>query len=82
MFPAWRMKIRAAQVAFNEGRCDEASALLSRESVRGFLPAKRLSHEVAYATGRSSRSKLAAGDSVAGWQDIQQVSDSEAARSS
>ncbi|MDZ4657516.1 MAG: FHA domain-containing protein [Bythopirellula sp.] len=73
MFPAWRMKIRAAQVALKEGRCDEASALLSRESVRGFLPAKRLSHEVAsHLVDRAGR-KLAVGDSVAGWHDIQQA---------
>lgn len=73
MFPAWRMKIRAAQVALKEGRCDEASALLSRESVRGFLPAKRLSHEVAsHLVDRAGR-RLAVGDSVAGWHDIQQA---------
>jgi hypothetical protein len=67
------MKIRAAQVALNEGRCDEASALLSRESVRGFLPAKRLSHEVASRLVDRAGRKLAAGDSVAGWKDIQLV---------
>ena len=73
MFPAWRMKIRAAQVALKEGRCDEASALLSRESLRGFLPAKRLSYEVAsHLVDRAGR-KLALGDSVAGWHDIQQA---------
>jgi hypothetical protein len=67
------MKIRAAQVALKEGRCDEASAMLSRESLRGFLPAKRLSHEVAsHLVDRAGR-KLAAGDSVAGWHDIQQA---------
>lgn len=73
MFPAWRFKIREAQIALSEGRCDEASALLSRESLRGFLPAKRLSHEVAtQLVGRAER-KLAAGDSVAGWHDIEQA---------
>lgn len=73
MFPAWRMKIRAAQVALKEGRCDEASALLRRESLRGFLPAKRLSHEVASQLVDRAGRKLAAGDSVAGWHDIQQA---------
>jgi tetratricopeptide (TPR) repeat protein len=73
MFPAWRMKIRAAQVALQEGRCDEASALLSRESVRGFLPAKRLSFEVASRLVDRAGRKLAAGDSAAGWHDIQQA---------
>lgn len=73
MFPAWRMKIRTAQIALDEGRCDEASALLSRESLRGFLPAKRLSHEVAVRLVDRAGRKLAAGDSVAGWHDIQQA---------
>jgi tetratricopeptide (TPR) repeat protein len=73
MFPAWRMKIRTAQIALNEGRCDEASALLNRESLRGFLPAKRLSHEVAAQLVDRAGRKLAAGDSVAGWRDIQQA---------
>lgn len=73
MFPGWRMKIRTAQIALNEGRCDEASALLSRESVRGFLPAKRLSYEVASRLVDRAGHKLAAGDSVAGWHDIQQA---------
>ena len=67
------MKIRTAQIALNEGRCDEASALLSRESLRGFLPAKRLSHEVAVRLVDRACRKLAAGDSVAGWHDIQQA---------
>jgi hypothetical protein len=73
MFPAWRMKIRTAQIALNEGRCDEASALLSRDSLRGFLPAKRLSQEVAARLVDRAGRKLAAGDSVAGWHDIQQA---------
>jgi hypothetical protein len=67
------MKIRTAQIALDEGRCDEASALLSRESLRGFLPAKRLSHEVAARLVDRAGRKLAAGDSVAGWHDIQQA---------
>lgn len=68
------MKVRAAQVALKEGRCDEASALLRRESLRGFLPAKRLSQEVASQLVDRAGRKLAAGDSVAGWSDIQQAS--------
>ncbi|QEG34687.1 FHA domain-containing protein [Bythopirellula goksoeyrii] len=73
MFPSWRIKIRAAQVAIDEGRCEEASALLSRESLRDFLPAKRLSKEVATRMVDRAAGKIAAGDSVAGWHDIRQV---------
>ncbi|TWU28083.1 FHA domain-containing protein [Bythopirellula polymerisocia] len=65
--------MRAAQVAFDEGRCEEASALLSRETLRGFLPAKRLSQEVATRLVDRASEKIATGDSVAGWHDIRQV---------
>jgi len=73
MFPAWRLKIREAQLAVREGRWDEASALLSRESVRHFLPAKRLSREVASHFVRRAAERIEGGDSVAGWHDIQQA---------
>lgn len=73
MFPSWRLKIRAARVAFDEGRCEEASALLRRESLRGFLPAKRLSQEVATRLVDRATAKIACGDSMAGWDDIRQV---------
>ncbi len=73
MFPSWRLKLRTAQVAFDEGRCEEASALLSRESLRGFLPAKRLSKEVAAKLVNQANEKIANGDSTAGWKDIRHV---------
>ena len=47
MFPSWRIKIRDARRALEAGRPDEASELLQGEGVREFLPAKRLSQEVA-----------------------------------
>lgn len=47
MFLAWRLKIREARLALDDGRWDEAASLLQRESVRGFLPAKKLSRQLA-----------------------------------
>ena len=70
MFPSWRIKIRAARRALEAGRPDEASELLQRESVREFLPAKRLSQEVASQLVDRAQRRLAAGESSAGWQDL------------
>lgn len=74
MFPSWRLKIREAQIALRDGRWDEASALLGRESVRNFLPAKRLSHKVAAQLVDRAQQRLEQGESSAGWQDLEQAS--------
>lgn len=70
MFPSWRIKIREARQALEAGRPDEASELLQRESVRDFLPAKRLSQEVAAQLVDRAQRRLFAGESSAGWQDL------------
>ncbi len=70
MFPSWRIKIREARRALEAGRPDEASELLRRESVREFLPAKRLSEEVASQLADRAQRRLVAGESSAGWQDL------------
>lgn len=43
--------------------------MLSRESLRGFLPAKRLSQQVASQLIDRAGQKIAAGESMAGWAD-------------
>lgn len=70
MFPSWRLRIRDAQQALDAGRWDEAGQLLQRESVREFLPAKRLSQKVAARLVDRSQKRLTAGESAAGWQDL------------
>ena len=70
MFPSWRLKIWDARRAFKEGRWDEASALLRRESVRDFLPARKLSEEVASQLTERAQQRIVAGESSAGWQDL------------
>ena len=73
MFPKWRLKIREAKQALNHGRWDDASALLQGESVRDFLPAKRLSLQVASHLVGRARQRLQGGDTLRGWQDLQQA---------
>lgn len=60
-------------MALNAGRPDEAGQILQQESVRDFLPAKRLSHEVAKHLVSRAEQHLQLGDSIASWSDLQQA---------
>jgi FHA domain len=70
MFPAWRLKVREAQMAADSGRYDEAVALLEKESLREYLPGKRLATQVAGKIVKRAAEKLARGDSAAAWRDL------------
>ena len=71
MFPTWRLRLREARVAAQSGRYDDASRVLSDESLREFLPAKRLAQGVAEKMVERARDRFALGDTSAGWQDLQ-----------
>src|SRR5215218_8828251 len=71
MFPTWRLRLREARVAAESGRYDDASRVLSDESLREFLPAKRLARDVAGKIVERARNRFALGDTSAGWQDLQ-----------
>jgi hypothetical protein len=73
MFPAWRLQLREARVAWQNGRYDEAGALLTAESLRDFLPAKRLARDVAGKIVERANARFARGESSAGWHDLQQA---------
>jgi hypothetical protein len=57
-------------MAWRSGRYDEAGALLGAESLRDFLPAKKLAREVAEKILERAGDRLAHGDSAAGWRDL------------
>src|SRR3954452_19036586 len=71
MFPTWRLRLREARVAWQSGRYDDASRVLSDESLREFLPAKQLARDVAGKMVERARDRFALGDTSAGWQDLQ-----------
>ncbi len=71
MFPTWRLRLREARVAWQSGRYDDASRVLADESLREFLPAKRLARDVAGKMVERARDRFALGDTSAGWQDLQ-----------
>lgn len=70
MFPAWRLKLREARLAFQGGRFDEAGRLLERDDIREFLPAKVLAQDVAAKFVTRAEGRLAHGDTSAGWHDL------------
>ena len=70
MFPAWRLKLREAKLAFRQGRLDEAGELLDGE-LREYLPGKKLSEKVARRIAERARGRIAAGETSAGWHDLE-----------
>jgi hypothetical protein len=70
MFPTWRLRLREARLAWQNGRYDEASELLSAESLRDFLPAKKLAQHVAEKFMERAAERFAFGDTAAGWCDL------------
>ncbi|MGD9648909.1 MAG: FHA domain-containing protein, partial [Pirellulales bacterium] len=70
MFQPWRLKLREAQVALNDGRLDEASRILADGQLREFLPAKKLIARLASRFVRRGRDRLEQGESSAGWEDL------------
>ncbi|MAT68389.1 MAG: hypothetical protein CMJ58_02590 [Planctomycetaceae bacterium] len=68
------MELRGARRAMREGRWDEAAAMLTADSLREFLPAKRLSQKVAaHLLARAAQRLGGAGESSAGWRDLRQA---------
>lgn len=74
MFPTWRLRLREARMAWQSGRFDDASALLLTESLRDFLPAKRLAQGVAAKIVERAQDRFRRGNSLAGWQDLSTAS--------
>ncbi|HEX2476881.1 MAG TPA: FHA domain-containing protein [Lacipirellulaceae bacterium] len=70
MFPTWRLRLREARIALRSGRYDEASALLAADTLRDFLPAKKLAQNVAEKMLERAGERFAHGDSTAGWRDL------------
>jgi hypothetical protein len=64
------MRLREARVAYRDGRYDDATEMLSDETLRQFLPAKQLAQEVAGKILKRASDRFALGDSAAGWRDM------------
>ena len=71
MFQGWRLKLREAEEAADQGQLDEACQLLVQSDLRQYLPGKRLSTRVAGELAKRARRRVIQGDMSAGWRDLQ-----------
>ena len=75
MLTPWRFKLREAQVAVEQGRLDEAAALLTAGDLRQYLPVQNALAEIAKQTSRRGFERAAAGDLATGWRDLDRARD-------
>lgn len=73
MFPAWRLKLREAKLAVADGQWDAAAELLASQDLKEFRPAKKLSRDLATRLVARADARLAGGQSLAGWHDLEQA---------
>ena len=73
MFPTWRLQLREARIAVDDGRWEEAARQLASEPLCEFWPAKKLSRKLADQLVTRARQRLAGGESSAGWRDVSQA---------
>ncbi len=71
MFQGWRIKLREAEAAADQGQLDEASELLLQGDLRQYLPGRRLGARVAGELSARARRRAIQGDLAAGWRDLQ-----------
>ncbi len=71
MFQGWRLRLREAEEAADQGQLDEACQLLLQSDLRQYLPGKRLSTRVAGELAERGRRRVIQGDLSAGWRDLQ-----------
>jgi hypothetical protein len=70
MFPPWRFQLREAQVAFEQGRLDEAAQLVGQPQYKQYLPVQQLLAQVAEQLARRSLERSASGDFALAWRDL------------
>ncbi len=71
MFQGWRLRLREAEEAADQGQLEEACQLLLQSDLRQYLPGKRLSARVAGELAERGRRRVIQGNLSAGWQDLQ-----------
>lgn len=66
----WRLKVRQAKHALNEGRYDEACQVLGDAELRKFLPAKKLAEQLAGKMVDRAEQRINWGESRIGFHDL------------
>jgi len=73
MFPPWRFKLREAQVAWEQGRLEEAAELLGQPQLKSYLPVQQLGGQVSEQLARRALERAASGDFAGAWRDLDQA---------
>ncbi|MCO6457856.1 MAG: hypothetical protein J5I93_21330, partial [Pirellulaceae bacterium] len=71
MFQGWRIRLREAETALDQGRLEEAGRMLAEGDLQKFLPGRLLSGKVAQRLAERARQRMLQGDFAAGWRDLQ-----------
>jgi tetratricopeptide (TPR) repeat protein len=71
MFQGWRIQLREAENAFEQGRLDEASRVIAQNRLNQYLPGAQLANQVADRLAERAKRFLAGGETSAGWRDVQ-----------
>lgn len=70
MFPAWRYKLREAQLATVQGRLEEAGRLLSDPELRQFLPVQQQQQNVAGLLSKRAMQRGTSGEFSQAFKDL------------
>ena len=71
MFPSWRIRLHEARRALDRGQLDQASQIVADRELREFRQAKELSAEIATGIVERARGRIEAGQTSAGWRDVE-----------
>jgi FHA domain len=71
MFQPWRLKLREAEEALRSGQLEEAGRLLRTAGLNEFLPGKRLMEKVAEQIAQRAQRRVAVGQTLDGWRDLE-----------
>ena len=71
MFQPWRLKLREAEEALRSGRLEEAGRLLRTGGLNEYLPGKRLMEKVAVRIAERAQRRVAVGQTLDGWHDLE-----------
>ncbi len=73
MFQSWRLQIREAEQAYQQGRLQEAGVLLCENDLRRFLQGRRLAARIAVALAVRAQRHLAADETSEAWRVFDSV---------
>ncbi len=72
MFAPWRFQLKTAQQALDEGRVEDALALIARERLTDYAPGQQLRLTAGKQFGVRAIDRAAAGDLDGGWNDVRE----------